>query len=112
MAPGQSLRIKGDITAGEDLTITGRVEGRIDATGYSVRVAEGSNVVGNVEASSVDVDGQVQGAIVASECVRINARGMVEGDLKTTRLAVADGGFVKGKVEMTPSKARLHAVAS
>lgn len=112
MAPGQSLRIKGDITAGEDLTITGRVEGRIDATGYSVRVTEGSNVVGNVAATSVDVDGQVEGEIVASECVRISAKGEVQGDLKTVRLAIADGGFVKGKVEMNASRAKLHAVAS
>lgn len=112
MAPGQSLRIKGDITAGEDLTITGRVEGRIDATGYSVTVAEGSHVVGNLTASSVAVDGNVQGEIVASDCVRVSAGGAVEGDLKTTRLAIADGGFVKGRVDMSAARAKLHAVAS
>jgi cytoskeletal protein CcmA (bactofilin family) len=112
MAPGQSLHIKGDITAGEDLTITGRVEGRIDASGYAVRVAAGSNVVGNLTAASVDVDGHVHGEIVASECVRVSAVGAVEGDLKTTRLAIADGGFVKGRVDMSAARAKLHAVAS
>lgn len=108
MAPGQSLRIKGDITAGEDLTITGRVEGRIDATGYAVRVAEGSNVVGNLAATLVEVEGQVQGEIVASDCVRVGARGAVEGDLKTGRLAIADGGYLKGRVEMTAPRAKLQ----
>jgi cytoskeletal protein CcmA (bactofilin family) len=112
MAPGQSLRIKGDITAGEDLTITGRVEGRIDATGYAVRVAEGSNVVGNLAATLVEVEGQVQGEIVASDCVRVGARGAVEGDLKTSRLAIADGGYLKGRVEMNVPRAKLQAVAS
>ena len=112
MAPGQSLRIKGDITAGEDLTITGRVEGRIDATGYAVRVAEGSNVVGNLAATSVEIEGQVQGEIVASECIRVGAHGIVEGDLKTSRLAITDGGYLKGRVEMSAPRAKLHAVAS
>lgn len=112
MTPGHTLHIKGDITSGEDLTITGRVEGRIEAPGHVVRVAEGSNVTGNVEAATVAVDGVVQGEIVAADCVRISANGTVEGDLKTTRLVVADGGFVKGRVEMTEPQARLHAVAS
>jgi cytoskeletal protein CcmA (bactofilin family) len=112
MAPGQSLRIKGDITAGEDLIITGRVEGRVDATGYAVRVAEGSNVIGNLAAATIDVEGQVQGEIVASECVRVGAQGMIEGDLKTARLAIADGGYLKGRVDMSASRAKLQAVAS
>jgi len=112
MAPGQSLRIKGDITAGEDLTITGRVEGRIDASGFAVTVAAGSDVVGNLAAASVDIHGRVQGEIVASDCVRISSQGAVEGDLHTTRLAIADGGFVKGRVEMSAPRAKLHAVAS
>lgn len=111
MAPGQSLRIKGDITAGEDLTITGRVEGRIDATGYAVRVAEGSNVVGNLAATLVEVEGQVQGEIVASDCVRVGVRGAVEGDLKTSRLAIADGGYLKGRVEMNVPRTKLQAAS-
>jgi cytoskeletal protein CcmA (bactofilin family) len=69
-------------------------------------------VTGNLEAATVAVDGSVHGEIVAVECVRISANGTVEGDLKTTRLVVADGGFVKGRVEMTEPKAKLHAVAS
>jgi cytoskeletal protein CcmA (bactofilin family) len=112
MAPGQSLRIKGDITAGEDLTITGHVEGRVDASGFSVTVGTGSTVVGSIAAASVDVNGSVQGEIVASECVRVSALGTIEGDLQTTRLAVADGGLIRGRVEMSAPKAVLHAVAS
>lgn len=112
MTPGQSLRIKGEITAGEDLTITGQVEGRVDATGYAVRVTEGSNVIGNLAAASVEIEGQVQGEIVASDCVRVGARGMIEGDLTTTRLAIADGGYVKGRVDMSAAAEKLHAVAS
>lgn len=112
MAPGQTLHIKGDITSGEDLTITGRVEGRVDASGHAIRVAEGSNVVGNLAAATVEVNGQVQGEIVAADCVRVGANGTVEGDLKTTRLAVADGGYVKGRVDMSGPRNGLHAVAS
>ena len=112
MDAGQSLRIKGDIIAAEDVTITGRVEGHIDASGFAVRVAAGSNVVGNVAAASVLIDGRVQGEIVASDCVHVGALGTVEGNLHTARLAIADGGCVQGRVDMSARQAELHAVAS
>jgi cytoskeletal protein CcmA (bactofilin family) len=69
-------------------------------------------VVGNLAASTVEVEGEVQGEIVASECVRVGVRGVIEGDLKTSRLAIADGGYLKGRVEMSPSRPKLHAIAS
>ncbi len=112
MDAGQSLRIKGDIFAGEDVTITGRIEGHIEASGFAVRVAAGSNVIGNVMAASVLIDGCVQGEIVASDCVQVSAHGAVEGDLHTARLAIADGGRVQGRVEMSAPATALHAVAS
>ncbi len=112
MDAGQSLRIKGDIFAGEDVTITGRVEGHIDASGFAVRVAAGSDVLGNVAAASVVIDGRVQGEIVASDCVHVSAHGAVEGNLHTARLAIADGGRVQGRVDMNAPRAELHAVAS
>lgn len=112
MAPGHSLRIRGDVTAAENLTITGYIEGRIDASGFAVTVAADSTVVGNVAADVVDVDGRVNGEIVASTCVRIGVTGTLEGELRTPRLAVADGGRVQGHVEMSAPVAALHAVAS
>lgn len=98
MALGPTLQIKGDITAGEDVTIAGRVEGRIEAMGHAVTLAPGSHIVGQVAAASINVSGRVEGALDASESVRVMPDGDVEGELQTVRLAIADGGRVHGRV--------------
>jgi len=99
MALGPTLQIKGDITAGEDVTIAGHVEGRIVATGHAVTLAPGSHIVGEVAAASIQISGRVEGALEASESVRVMPDGDVEGELQTARLAIADGGRVHGRVQ-------------
>ncbi|HSL20383.1 MAG TPA: polymer-forming cytoskeletal protein [Vicinamibacterales bacterium] len=106
---GHSILIKGDIVANEDVTIAGRVEGSIEATGHTVTLAPGSHVVGNVGAAQIEVGGRIQGGLVASDCVRVGPDGEVEGDLHTTRLAIADGGRIQGRVEMSQPRAALNA---
>ena len=112
MALGHTIVIKGDIIAGEDVTIAGRVEGRIEATGHVVTLAPGSHVEGNVEAASIEVAGHVIGELTASDCVRVAADGEVEGDLHTARLAIADGGRVQGRVDMSAPQNALRVAAS
>ncbi len=112
MALGNSVYVKGDIIAGEDLTISGHVEGRIEAAGHVLTLAPGSHVVGNVEAAAVDVHGHVEGEIVATDRLSVGAGGEVDGDLITARLAIAEGGRVQGRVEMSAPQHALHAAAS
>lgn len=112
MALGNTVRIKGDITADEDVTIAGHVEGHIDAPGHAVRLAAGSHVVGDIEAAIVEVGGHVEGEILATDCVRVSTDGEITGDIVTSRLAIADGGRLQGRVEMSAPRHALHAAAS
>ena len=112
MALGHSVYIKGDITAGEDLTIAGHVEGRIDATGHALTLAPGSHVVGNVEAAAVHVQGHVEGEVLATDRVSVGEGGEVDGDVITARLAIAEGGRVQGRIEMSAPLHALHSAAS
>jgi cytoskeletal protein CcmA (bactofilin family) len=101
MAAGHLLLIKGEIVAGEDMTIAGRVEGRINAPGHAVILAAGSHIVGDIEAATIDVDGRVEGNLSASERLRVRESADIGGDLNTPRLAVADGAHVRGRVKMS-----------
>jgi cytoskeletal protein CcmA (bactofilin family) len=112
MALGHSVYIKGDIVTGEDLTIAGHVEGRIEATGHAVTLAPGSHVVGSVEAAAIDVGGHIEGEILATDRVRVGPEGEVDGDVITARLVIAEGGRVQGRVEMSAPQHALHAAAS
>jgi cytoskeletal protein CcmA (bactofilin family) len=109
MALGHTVRIKGEIVTGEDMIIDGYVEGRIDASGHAVTLAVGSHVIGNIEAAVVEVHGHLEGEILATDRVRIGSEGDVEGDVVTNRIAIAEGGHVQGRVDMS---AAGHALAS
>lgn len=101
MALGHSVTIKGDVTAGEDFTISGRVEGSVDASGHMVTLAAGSCIVGDVEAGTIIVAGRVEGSLVATERLKVDATAEITGDIIAPRLSVADGALVQGRVEMS-----------
>jgi cytoskeletal protein CcmA (bactofilin family) len=58
-------------------------------------------VKGEIHAKEVCVSGKVLGNIVGHDRVEVMATGSVEGDIVAPRVTVADGAFLKGKVEMT-----------
>lgn len=100
MVNGQSIVIKGDISGSEDLVIAGRVEGSIALEGRILTLAPGSHVVGTVSAGAVIVSGTLEGSIDAAERLEIKEGAVVEGDLSTPRLLVADGAQLKAEVDM------------
>ena len=50
---GRSLIIKGEVTGSEDLTIDGRVEGRIHLDGHDLTIGESSKVSAEVQAKNI-----------------------------------------------------------
>lgn len=100
MVNGQSIVIKGDISGSEDLVIAGRVEGSIALDGRVLTLAPGSHVVGTVSAAAIVVSGTLEGSIEAAERLEIKDTAVIEGDVSTPRLIVADGAHLQAEVEM------------
>ena len=100
MINGQSIVIKGDISGGEDLVIAGRVEGSITLAGRALMLAPGSHVVGVVSAAAVTLAGRVEGSIEATERLEVKNTAVIEGDLSTPKLVVADGAQLKATIDM------------
>jgi cytoskeletal protein CcmA (bactofilin family) len=98
---GQSIQIKGELTGNEDLTIDGRVEGKIDLSEHNLIVGENGHIHAEIHAKAVTVKGEVLGNIVADDKVEIMPSGSVEGDLCAPRVALADGSSFKGSVDMS-----------
>jgi cytoskeletal protein CcmA (bactofilin family) len=96
---GASIVIKGDITAREDLVISGRIEGSITVDGHSVIVRSGADVVADIQAHAIVVAGQVLGALSADEAIELQPSAQVEGELSAPRLKVHDGAVFNGKAE-------------
>ena len=110
MTNGQTIVIKGEISGAEDLVIAGRVEGKIKLDGCVLTLAPGSQVVGDVSAGTVIVSGQIEGTLVASKRLEARATAVIEGELSTPVLLVAEGAQIVAQVEM-PERQRKSQLA-
>jgi cytoskeletal protein CcmA (bactofilin family) len=109
---GSSVIVKGEISAKEPLTVSGRVEGTIDVPGHVVTIEAGAHVMADVTAAGIVVSGTVTGSLKAEERIALHAGAEVKGSLEAPRLAVEDGARVRGKAVIAGSRALKLAQAS
>ena len=96
---GASIVVKGDITAGEDIVINGKVEGSITVAGHSVVIRQGAEIVADVHAHAIVVAGQVVGALLADDAIELQASAGIEGELAAPILKMHEGAVFNGKAE-------------
>ena len=104
---GASLRFKGELSAQEDLIVQGTVEGSITHTQSLTMGSEGS-MKGDIRARIIVVDGKVDGDLYATESVNIRAAAKVRGNVYAPRVAISDGAFFQGRIDMQPSGAAVQ----
>jgi len=111
---GASITLVGDVTGDEDLTILGRVEGKIDFPKHSVTIGQGGRVKADIHAKAVSVAGEVHGNLVASEQIVIRKTATMLGNLTAPRVGLEDGCCFRGSVEMEtpPQKGRTAPAAN
>lgn len=99
-----ALRIKGELTASEDVLIDGFFEGTIDVKGHNVIAAAGARVRAAVTARTVTVDGYLEGHITA-ESVDIGPTATVEANVIAKHFALEEGAQFKGAVNTERARA-------
>jgi len=97
---GQSVQINGELTGQEDLIIDGHIDGKIMLKDHQLVVGPNGRVNAEVQAKSVQVNGEVTGNITADDKVEISSSGSVNGDICAPRVALADGSSFKGSIDM------------
>ena len=97
---GKSVVIKGELSASEDLTLYGQMEGSVMLPGHTLTIAPDADIKAAITANAVVIQGAVTGNVTARERVEIQTTGSVAGDVTSPRLAMADGGCLSGKVQM------------
>ena len=96
---GPAIRIKGQVTAREPLTIAGSVDGTIDVQGHPVTISAGGRITASIVANEIVVGGEVKGQLDATERIRVNETASIEGNMKAPKVSVADGARFQGKME-------------
>lgn len=98
---GKSVVIKGELSGSEDFTLYGQMEGSIRLSDHTLTIGPHANIKAEISAKAVIIMGAVTGDVTAREMVDIRGTGSVTGDIRSPRLAVADGGFLRGRVDMS-----------
>lgn len=108
---GPSVFIKGSVTAGEDFSVAGRVEGEIRLQAGTLTLASGCSVKGEAAAPSIVVEGSVDGNVVAGKRAEVRAGAVVAGSIATASLVVAEGAQLNCRIEMPPASVKPQAAA-
>jgi cytoskeletal protein CcmA (bactofilin family) len=108
---GKSVVFKGDLSSSEDMTIDGRVEGRIDVPGHRLTLGPDADIRATVTAKTVTVFGTVRGAITA-EYIDLRETSHVEGDIISPRVMMVEGAMFRGRIEPTKERAAQAARTS
>ena len=97
---GKSVLIKGEVTGSEDLTIEGRVEGKVELKQHILTIGSHGRITAEILAKVVVILGEVEGNIRATDKVVIRDNGSVEGNITAPRVAIAEGARFRGKIDM------------
>ncbi|MBK5263275.1 MAG: polymer-forming cytoskeletal protein [Peptostreptococcaceae bacterium] len=114
--------IKGTITSTGDITVSGKVLGSIDgkdielkgaavqgiitATG-NVSIDESSVLVGDINASSLNLTGRVKGNIVVKNEATLNENSILIGDVTAKRVSMHQAK-VQGRIDVSPEDANIE----
>lgn len=104
---GPTVSVRGEVTASDDISIEGRIEGPMWCEGHAVTIAPDAIVQGDIVGRDITVEGRVSGTLLATEVVDIRTTGDVEGRIVSTRLILHEGSTFHGQVEPSQVEAAL-----
>lgn len=99
---GPRDKLIGSLTFDGDLTVAGKMEGEVHATG-DVAIENGSTVKAVIEGNNVTVQGTVHGNVSARGRLSLSGSGSLHGDVRVSKLTVEDGATLNGNVSMGPA---------
>ena len=103
---GQTVVLKGEISADEDLLIEGQFEGTISLEQHCVTVGANGQVKAEIRARQAVILGTLTGKVAAREKVEIRRSGHLVGDLTTGAVAIEEGAYFKGSIEIIREEAK------
>jgi cytoskeletal protein CcmA (bactofilin family) len=104
---GETLHFKGELSAGEDLIIEGKVEGQINQGKCCLTLKPNGELIANVNATKIFIEGKVDGDLAATVGVTIRESGNVSGNIIAPKVAIEDGAIFNGMIDMrSPTEAK------
>lgn len=96
---GPGMKIVGDCSSDGTIRVEGRVEGSVKA-GKSVVVGKDGIVKGDISTQDAIVAGTVDGSVTAESRIELQSSCRVQGDIRSRRVKLEEGGQVDGQLHM------------
>jgi len=96
---GPGMKVVGDCSSDGTIRVEGRVEGSVKAT-KSVVVGKDGMVKGDIVTQDAIIAGRVNGSVSAESRIELQASCRVQGDIRSRRVKLDEGGQVDGKLHM------------
>ncbi|EMK02537.1 polymer-forming cytoskeletal family protein [Leptospira kirschneri str. MMD1493] len=96
---GRETSFSGILNFQKPLEISGEFQGEIESDGFLL-ISEGAKIRANIKAGTVIVGGEITGNVIATEKLEMLSTGKVNGNIKTSKLQIADGVIFDGNCEM------------
>lgn len=97
---GPTLKIKGELSANEDLIIEGEIEGKIAHQDKNLTVGKSGFVKADIHAQQVEIFGRVIGDIRGDDIVKLAKSAEVNGNIQCGRISMEDGAHFSGSITM------------
>jgi len=95
-----NVSVRGSVVSSDDLYIDGEVDGSVEALGSTITVGPNARVTASITARRVIVLGSVQGPVTAQNSIELRKTCKLVGNLITPRIAIEDGAYFKGSIDM------------
>ncbi|HUI81634.1 MAG TPA: polymer-forming cytoskeletal protein [Bryobacteraceae bacterium] len=102
---GRTVRVEGKIVSNQDLHVDGQVNGTIELPTSRLTIGPDASVKASIKAQNVSLVGNAEGTIEANERVELCSQSRMVGDVKTPRLVIKDGAYIKGNVDVVEPSA-------
>ncbi len=109
---GKSVVVKGELSGSEDLYLDGEVEGSIELNGHGIIIGPNGKIRANIRAKDIIVHGKVDGNLYASDRVELRKSAVLVGDVFTQRVAIEDGAYFKGGIDVQKGEAKPSTAAA
>ena len=96
---GRGTRFLGDLASSDPIDIRGILEGDCRTSAHCI-VREGARVLGNIDAVALLVAGEVDAGVLQADKVEVRASARVLATIRARVVAIADGAFFQGEVEI------------
>jgi cytoskeletal protein CcmA (bactofilin family) len=104
---GRGSSFKGNLNFEGSIRIDGDFDGEIVGTGTLV-IGAGAQIKADIDVSSLYISGDVIGTIDVKEKIKIFATGRLFGNIKTSSIAIEEGGIFEGYSRMVSDASGAH----